>query len=418
MDGGGGGGSTSGDDGKQEKHLVLAHKLFLLSHPDVDDLSKVDLRSDVLSAVKSDDMAPLFESLAAAGVLEPDAVLLSEMRARIDEEIRKLDEKIADAEENLGESEVREAHLAKSLYFVKVGEKEKALEQLKVTEGKTVAIGQKMDLVFYTLQIGLFYMDFDLISKSVDKAKKLFEEGGDWERKNRLKVYEGLYCMATRNFKKATSLFLDSISTFTTYELFPYDTFIFYTVLTSIISLDRVSLKQKVFQLGSVCYVFLSCLSLTKGTFQVVDAPEILAVISKVPHLSEFLNSLYNCQYKSFFVAFSGLTEQIKLDRYLQPHFRYYMREVRTVVYSQFLESYKSVTMEAMASAFGVTVDFIDQELSRFIAAGKLHCKIDKVAGVLETNRPDERNAFYQSTIKQGDFLLNRIQKLSRVIDL
>jgi 26S proteasome regulatory subunit N7 len=55
------------------------------------------------------------------------------------------------------------------------------------------------------------------------------------------------------------------------------------------------------------------------------------------------------------------LTEQIKLDRYLQPHFRYYMREVRIVVYSQFLESYKSVTMEAMAAAFGVTVDFIDQ---------------------------------------------------------
>ncbi|KAF0895887.1 hypothetical protein E2562_017533 [Oryza meyeriana var. granulata] len=55
----------------------------------------------------------------------------------------------------------------------------------------------------------------------------------------------------------------------------------------------------------------------------------------------------------------AGLMEQIKLDRYLQPHFRYYMREVRTVVYSQFLESYKNVTMEAMASAFGVTVDFI-----------------------------------------------------------
>jgi 26S proteasome regulatory subunit N7 len=37
----------------------------------------------------------------------------------------------------------------------------KALEQLKVTEGKTVATDQKMDLVFYTLQIGLFYMDFE-----------------------------------------------------------------------------------------------------------------------------------------------------------------------------------------------------------------------------------------------------------------
>lgn len=37
---------------------------------------------------------------------------------------------------------------------------------------------------------------------------------------------------------------------------------------------------------------------------QVVDAPEILTVIGKVPYLSEFLNSLYDCQYKSFFSAF------------------------------------------------------------------------------------------------------------------
>ncbi|XP_042498608.1 26S proteasome non-ATPase regulatory subunit 6-like [Macadamia integrifolia] len=380
---------------KQQPQFVLANKLFLLRQPDVPDIEKVRLREEVFASVKADDMALLFETLAADNVLEMDQAVLDSMRSKIAEELKKLDEKIADAEVNLGESEVREAHLAKSLLYIRISDKEKALEQLKITESKTVAIGQKMDLVFYTLQLGFFYMDFDLISKSLDKAKNLFEEGGDWERKNRLKVYEGLYCMATRNFKKAASLFLDSISTFTTYEIFPYDTFIFYTVLTSIISLDRVSLKQKV-----------------------VDAPEILTVIKKVPHLSEFLNSLYECQYKSFFSAFAGLTEQIKLDRYLHPHFRFYMREIRTVVYSQFLESYKSVTMEAMATAFGVTVDFIDVELSRFIAAGKLHCKIDKVAGVLETNRPDAKNALYQSTIKQGDFLLNRIQKLSRVIDL
>ncbi|KAH0915654.1 hypothetical protein HID58_030100 [Brassica napus] len=384
-----------GAEGTQQPHLILAHKLFLLTHPDVQDIEKVQLKSDVLDSIKSDGMAPLYETLAASSVLELDQSLLDSMRASNEEELKKLDEKIADAEENLGESEVREAHLAKALYFIRISDKEKALEQLKLTEGKTVAVGQKMDLVFYTLQLAFFYMDFDLVSKSIDKAKKLFEEGGDWERKNRLKVYEGLYCMSTRNFKKAASLFLDSISTFTTYEIFPYETFIFYTVLTSIITLDRVSLKQKV-----------------------VDAPEILTVLGKIPFLSEFLNSLYECQYKAFFSAFAGMAEQIKFDRYLNPHFRFYMREVRTVVYSQFLESYKSVTVDAMANAFGVSVDFIDQELSRFIAAGKLHCKIDKVAGVLETNRPDAKNALYQATIKQGDFLLNRIQKLSRVIDL
>ena len=52
MDGG------AGEERKQERHLVLAHKLFLLSHPAVDDLSKVALRAEVLDAVKSDGTVP------------------------------------------------------------------------------------------------------------------------------------------------------------------------------------------------------------------------------------------------------------------------------------------------------------------------------------------------------------------------
>ncbi|CAI9293617.1 unnamed protein product [Lactuca saligna] len=36
-----------------------------------------------------------------------------------------------------------------------------------------------------------------------------------------------------------------------------------------------------------------------------------------------------------------------------------------------------------------------NRELSLIIAAGKLHCKINKVEGVLETNRPDAKNALY-----------------------
>ncbi|KAI3876357.1 hypothetical protein MKW92_034444 [Papaver armeniacum] len=369
---------------QQEKSLVLANKLFHFTHSDVSDIDKVRLREEVLEAIKSDDMAPLYETLAVNNVLDMDPKLLESMRAKNAEELKKIDEKVADAEENFGESEVREAHLTKSLFFIRIGDKEKALEQLKVTESKTVSVGQKMDLVFYTLRMGFSDMDIELISNS------------DWERKNRLKVYEGLFFACPRGtLRKLLICFLIPSLPSQPMSFLSYDTFIFYTVLTSIISLDRVSLKQKV-----------------------VDAPEILTLLGKIPHLSEFLNSLYDCQYKSFFIAFAGLTEEIKLDRYLHPHFRYYMREVRTVVYSQFLESYKSVTLEAMATTFGVTVEFIDLELSPVYCSGKLHCKIDTVAGVLETNRPDAKNALYEATIIQGDFSLNRIQMLSRVIDI
>lgn len=53
----------------------------------------------------------------------------------------------------------------------------------------------------------------------------------------------------------------------------------------------------------------------------------------------------------------------------------------------QFLDSYKSVTLDSMAQSFGVSIAFIDSELADFIVSGRLTAKIDKVAGVVETNR-------------------------------
>jgi 26S proteasome regulatory subunit N7 len=71
-----------------------------------------------------------------------------------------------------------------------------------------------------------------------------------------------------------------------------------------------------------------------------------------------------------------------------------------------------------MANTFGVSTSLIDQELSRFISANRLSCKIDKVGDVIRTGFIHERNAQYQEAIAKGDHLLNRIQKLSRVIYL
>ena len=64
----------------------------------------------------------------------------------------------------------------------------------------------------------------------------------------------------------------------------------------------------------------------------------------------------------------------------------YYAREMRLVAYRQYLEAFKSVTVQNMASSFGVSIDFLDGELSQFIYVGKLNCKIDKVSGVIESN--------------------------------
>lgn len=66
--------------------------------------------------------------------------------------------------------------------------------------------------------------------------------------------------------------------------------------------------------------------------------------------------------------------------------------------------------------------------LSRTLVNVRMYCcvffafqlfvfRLSQVGGVVETNRPDTKNAQYQACIKQGDLLLNRVQKLGRVVD-
>jgi 26S proteasome regulatory subunit N7 len=130
------------------------------------------------------------------------------------------------------------------------------------------------------------------------------------------------------------------------------------------------------------------------------------------------VKALYDCDYKTYLHAMVEVEPILHGDRYFHPHLAYWMRELHILAYKQFLDSYQSVTLQAMASAFGVSEDFIDYHASRFIASGRLSAKIDKYGGVILTNRPDLKNAQYREMIQKGDLLLNRIQKLARVVDL
>ncbi len=83
-------------------------------------------------------------------------------------------------------------------------------------------------------------------------------------------------------------------------------------------------------------------------------------MIHETPHMSEFANALYGCQYDKFFVALAEVEKSLKSDHLLHRHTAFYVREMRIIAYNQLLVSYKSLTIQSMAKSFGVSVDFID----------------------------------------------------------
>lgn len=113
---------------------------------------------------------------------------------------------------------------------------------------------------------------------------RLIEEGGDWDRRNRLKVYNGLHLLSIRQFKRGGELLLDALSTFTTTELISYNDFVTLTVIANALTLKRVDLKKKV-----------------------INAPEVNQALPDVPALGELIKNLYNCRYDKFFSALGTL---------------------------------------------------------------------------------------------------------------
>eukprot|EP00931_Biecheleriopsis_adriatica_P021456 TRINITY_DN1401_c0_g1_i2.p1 TRINITY_DN1401_c0_g1~~TRINITY_DN1401_c0_g1_i2.p1 ORF type:complete len:422 (+),score=113.81 TRINITY_DN1401_c0_g1_i2:89-1267(+) len=374
--------------------MELAQKRNLLMTESCPDRERV--RSEILATVKEKGMLPYYEKFLCPGPAgPPDEALKAAMKKQNEEELAKLEDKIADAKENLGDIEIRDALLAKADFFNRIGDKEQAVKGYEEAYEKTVGVGAKLDNILTVIRIAFFFDDTELMKKHIDRAKAELGKGGDWERRNKLKVYEGIFLMISRNWKEAAKLFLNVMPTFTATELVPFKDFVFYTVLLSMVSMDRPALRN-----------------------QLVSSPEVLSVIKDVPNLQDFLESYFYCRYKTFFQKFVPVIDLVREDRYLVKHVKYFMRTMRLNAYRQFLASYRSVKLEAMASEFGVSASFIDTELSSFISSGKLTCKIDKVAGVVESNEKDTRSQVYVEIIKQGDLLLNRMQKLAGAIDM
>ncbi|KAJ5727312.1 hypothetical protein N7493_005132 [Penicillium malachiteum] len=371
-------------------------------------------------------------------------------------ELETIQKEEEEAEEAAGETEVQAARGKRAEFWARVGDKEKAIESHEALLDKIGFLGTKIDLVLAMIRIGLFFGDAPFVKKTIERAETLVESGGDWDRRNRLKAYKGLHLLTVRAYSLAAPLLLDSLSTFTSYELCSYSSLVIYSVLAGSLSLKRVDFKAKVVDAPEIKAILGSGedqLAALKGEIssgpgareeEMKDAtvsrstPAAATTAinlttlgtgssdqaeSEVPvdfsPLANLVNSLYNGNYRSFFVALAAVEDQfLTQDHYLHEHRAWFVREMRVRAYQQLLQSYRVVGLNSMANDFGVTVDYLDRDLAKFISSNRIACTIDRVNGIIETNRPDDKNKQYADVVKHGDALITKLQKYGQAVRL
>ncbi|KAF8862235.1 proteasome regulatory particle, non-ATPase-like protein [Acephala macrosclerotiorum] len=478
-----------GSDPQYAKYplLPLAQHIFTLTNPSAPKATQQTSLKSLQDAITEHKMAPLYRYLAhptegilnessvstsqstkplgrkpsAAGMaaskhsipkvdLPWDEALYEKLKKENDEELEVFKKEEEEAAEKAGDTEVQAARGKRAEFWARVGDKDRAIAAYEEVFEKTGVLGTKIDLVLAIIRMGLFYGDKSLVKKHVDRAKTLVESGGDWDRRNRLKAYQGLYLLQVRSYSLAAPLLLDSLSTFTSYELCSYSSLVVYSVLAGSVSLKRVDFKSKVVDAPEIKAILgdgedkllalSGALSAGPGADEEMkdvssptpaktavnlttlgsDQPEAEAAVDFSP-LAQLVGSLYTGSYRSFFGALAAVEVSfLNQDRYLYEHRGWFVREMRLRAYQQLLQSYRVVGLESMANDFGVSVDFLDRDLAKFIAAGRIPCTIDRVTGkgIIETNRPDDKNKQYSDVVKQGDQLITKLQKYGQAVRL
>jgi len=137
--------------------------------------------------------------------------------------LKKFDKRTEEAKEREGDVEVRDSILDKAQFLKdEARDYPQAEKVFRDAYEKTGGASRKMEILFEIILMNLEKYDMDALKKDVNTCKGLVDEGADWDKKNKLKIFEGVYCMLIRDFKRAAELFMSNIATFTCTELMDY----------------------------------------------------------------------------------------------------------------------------------------------------------------------------------------------------
>lgn len=194
------------------------------------------------------------------------------------EELEKIEEQIRQAQADGDDVLLRDGYANKAEYYEKYKDYQLAIDNYQLALAKTAGAQKKLEYQLAVLHIYYLLDNYSKFNEQLETCKRLNEEGGDWEKKNKLMVYEGLWLIKKRDLEAAASTLLACVNTFNAPEILPFEKLVFYGVVLGMVTHSRRELKTKV-----------------------IDNSEIVAVLREDESLYEYLFSLYERRYHDFF---------------------------------------------------------------------------------------------------------------------
>ena len=379
-------------DAEEVDKVIKLYQDCHLCQIENDSVQKETVIASALIAMESNGMSDFYERFCCTMKIQPNADRMQRMEAVRTTQLAEI-EKTRLAEESSVDSPSDEDLLKRiQLHFLS-GSKEEAFVVANDCIEKSIRDPFKVEVCFLCLRLGIFMKDDNIISDYLLKAKKILENYSNWEQRNRLHVYEGLYSVRCSKYSLAVNALLAAISTYCSAELMPYSSFLSFTVVLSLTILDRALLKKKILEQSAVT-----------------------AILQQSPAVSSLLKSFQDCHYANIFDALGKVCDEFRRDAFFHASVDFIAQEVEIRAFNQYLEAYQSVHLSSMAAAFGLTQDTVESKLFLHISEGRVFCQIDKVGGHVIAQVSENMTSQYREILQKGEILQRQIQKLSKIV--
>ena len=145
----------------------------------------------------------------------------------------------------------------------------------------------------------------------------------------------------------------------------------------------------------------------------------ILSILETNPDTADIFENFMLGRFEKFQGQMNRIEQRLTFDAYFGKHLApKVFKQIRIKTLQQYVKPYKVIDIREVASAFGIELSIIEQELSELIASKHVKAKIDSYKKLMHSQRANPQSECYKNSVKLGDRFIRDTEDMMMKINL
>ncbi|OSX58352.1 hypothetical protein POSPLADRAFT_1154048 [Postia placenta MAD-698-R-SB12] len=145
---------------------------------------------------------------------------------------------------------------------------------------------------------------------------------------------------------------------------------------------------------------------------QILNNDGFGAFIEQEPYVRELIEAYMSNRFKDVLGILEKYSTRHAVDPHLGAHIQILIKLITNRALVLFFQPFVSIRLERMSTAFGWTVDELEQHVVALIQSGEIKARVDRQNKILKAKETDQRSVLYARVMKSGEHMASANRKL------